>query len=192
LGTDLHSVEDVIGAEGRPPIHQGWAVTLEENRMGRGQCLGPQGSMMCVSSEMEGLEERYTHPWMGREKKKVGETGMGEWDQLLREFEGSKGGVQGAAGGDIGERAVKGAADQEALYTGSDLKYHCGSAEERGMEDGHDNVCSCHLALSIPPPLLEVEEAAEWECGEDVGGAGSDCDDLSWLVVAGNVCKKAL
>jgi len=186
LGTHLPSVADVIGAGGGPPIHPGWAVTLKEKRMGRGLSLSPQTSKMCVSTEIEGLEERYTLPWMGTEKKKVGETGMGEWDQLLREFEGSKGEVQGAVGGDMREAAVKGATEQDRLYTG--LKYNCGSVEERAVECAHDNLCSpplSPLSLSLPPPLLEVEE--DGECGEDVGGAGSDCDDLSWLVGAGNM-----
>jgi len=43
----------------------------------------------------------------------------------------------------------------------------------------------CPLSPCIPPPLLELEEEAEW--GEGVGGGGSDGDDLSWLVDQGKV-----
>jgi len=163
-------------------MHPGWTgacgVTLEKIGRGGDFYVSPQVSGMCVSTRMGWRGERDTQ-WIERESAKVKETGIGVWEQMLREFEGEGRVVEDAVGEEIGKGESKRVDEQERLYT--NLKYKSGSAEKRERQ------CIDHdpLSLSVLPPLLEVKGDAERD--EGVGGVGSDCDDLSWLVGLGNV-----
>jgi len=156
-GAHLRPVEDVVfedvfekifAGDGVPSMHPSWTgawgVTLE--KMGRGGdfCVGPQVSGMCVSTCMGRKGERDTQ-WMGRESMRVRETVMGGWDQMLREFEGRRHGVEGVDGGDIWEGENKGADERDRLYTSLTCK--SSSAEKRGMGCGDHEP----LSSSVPP-----------------------------------------
>jgi len=164
-----------------PGSIEDWCVTLEKMGNGGGFSLGLQPSGMYVSTGIWGVEDRDTHPWMERERERVGETRMGVGGRMLGEFEGGENGLQGAVGADIREGESKRAVERAKFFTG--LEYKDGSAEERrGGAGDHDPSC-----LSVPPPPLEANEEAERDDGVCVGG--SDCDDLSWLVGLGNMFR---
>ena len=189
-GWEPHSIEsvfeDIFAGGGVPPMHPGsirdWGVTLEKMGNGGGFSLGLQPSRMCVSTGIWGVQDRDTHPWMERERERVGETRMGVGGRMLREFEGGENGLQGPVGADFRERESKRAVERAKFFTG--LKYKDdSSAEERGGRAcDHDPSC-----LSVPTPLLEANEEAERD--DDLCVSGSDCDDLSWLVGLGNMFR---
>ena len=183
LGAYLHSVEDAVFEDvfedvfeggGCPPMHPGWtgACGVKLEKIGRwgGFYVSPQVSGKCVSTRMGWKGERDAQR-IERESARVRETGIGVWDQMLREFRGGGHVVEDAVGEEIGKGESQRVNEQERLYT--KLKYKSNSAEkrERGGID-HDP-----LSLSVPPPLLEVKEDAERD--EGVGGGGSDCPVLA-------------
>jgi len=192
-GTHLRSVEDVFedvvedvvedafAAGGGPNVHPewigGWGVTLEEMGGGGGLSLNHQTSGMCVWTGIGGKREIHTQ-WMEKEDERVRETGMGVSDWMLLEIEGGGRREQGAVIRDTREGESKRPRDRETFCT--PLRYTCASVEERvGGAGGHDP------SFSVPTPLLEVKEEAERD--QTVGGGGTNCDDPSWLVGAGNL-----